>query len=464
MKINELETLLGQSRANIRFYEKEGLLSPTRNENGYREYTEEDIAVLKKIIIFRKLGLSLPDIKSILEGNLDLSVAMEQNIQALTEQIDALNGALEVSKTLKNSAATNDTFDEELYWNLIQSKENDGEKFADLLKDYVEMEKRSLLAMWSSVFYTDFDDKVDKYGWKIALLTMLGLCVARGIGRMIFWNGTFWEGFSYPFFLFGFISLISLPIFFLHKKYKDMPPEEERPSKHPKLVAAFKWIGGLTYFIAYLVFIPSIAEDLLTVFNDNISYYASYKFNFIYFIIGLFDLALWVYLYSKYGLFPNRVTGEVGIKSNIPRKAKYKITLLSVLLLLISLIPSFGFYDYFTEDKLIINRLVYTKEYTWEDIDYYTLSEASGTLTFTVVMKDGTKSDCIGGAAMMWTSNLPEDKYPDQDYDFVLYLTHTYTDMGIELRVGDWDKLYKDLDYDYWIDLAKDIRKIAESK
>ena len=462
MKINELETLLGQSRANIRFYEKEGLLSPTRNENGYREYTKEDIAVLKKIIIFRKLGLSLPDIKSILEGNLDLSVAMEQNIQSLTEQIEALNGALEVSKTLKNSAATNDTFDEELYWNLIQNKETAGEKFADVLKDYIEIEKRSLLNMWSSVFFTNFEGKPEKYGWKNVLLIMLGLCVLRGFGRMIFWNGTFWEGFSYPFFIFGMVSLIILPIFFLHKKYENYPPEETPPPKHPKLVTALKWIGGLTYFIAYLFFIPSIAEDLLINVNDNIAYYASYKFYFIYMVTGIFVLALWIFLYSNMGLFPDRITGEAGIKSNIPRKAKRKIAFLSVILLFISLIPSCGFYDCFTEDKLIINRIIYSKEYTWNQIDYYTLSEDSGTLTFTVVMKDGTTSDCIGGEAVAWTDNLPEDKYPNYECDFVLYLTRTYTDMGIELRVDDWGKLYKDLNYDYWIDLAKDIREIAE--
>lgn len=96
MKINEIETLLGQSRANIRFYEKEGLISPTRNENGYREYTEEDIAILKKIIIFRKLGLSIPDIKEIFNGTLDLTVAMEQNIQNLL----LVSNGLEDSHTL----------------------------------------------------------------------------------------------------------------------------------------------------------------------------------------------------------------------------------------------------------------------------------------------------------------------------------------------------------------------------
>lgn len=48
MKINEIEELLQISRANVRFYEKEGLLHPKRGDNGYRDYSEEDIACLKK--------------------------------------------------------------------------------------------------------------------------------------------------------------------------------------------------------------------------------------------------------------------------------------------------------------------------------------------------------------------------------------------------------------------------------
>ena len=41
MKINEVEQMLGISKANIRFYEKQNLLTPRRNENGYREYSQE---------------------------------------------------------------------------------------------------------------------------------------------------------------------------------------------------------------------------------------------------------------------------------------------------------------------------------------------------------------------------------------------------------------------------------------
>ena len=50
MTIKEVEEKTGLARSNIRFYEKEKLISPDRNEtNGYREYTEENVNDIKKI-------------------------------------------------------------------------------------------------------------------------------------------------------------------------------------------------------------------------------------------------------------------------------------------------------------------------------------------------------------------------------------------------------------------------------
>ena len=43
MTIKELEERTGMTRANIRYYETEGFLSPERRENGYRDYSEEDL-------------------------------------------------------------------------------------------------------------------------------------------------------------------------------------------------------------------------------------------------------------------------------------------------------------------------------------------------------------------------------------------------------------------------------------
>lgn len=94
MRVNEVEELLQISRANIRFYEKEGLLHPKRSSNGYRSYSSEDVAVLKEIIIFRKLGLSLAEIRDVLEGKVSVSEALFSNAERLQEQIEELNGAL----------------------------------------------------------------------------------------------------------------------------------------------------------------------------------------------------------------------------------------------------------------------------------------------------------------------------------------------------------------------------------
>ena len=64
MKINEVEQQAGITKRNIRFYEQQGLLSPKRNlENGYREYTEEEVAELKKIKLLRKLSLPIEEIR-----------------------------------------------------------------------------------------------------------------------------------------------------------------------------------------------------------------------------------------------------------------------------------------------------------------------------------------------------------------------------------------------------------------
>ena len=64
MKINEVEALVGITRKNIRFYEAEGLLSPRRNsQNGYRDYGETEVEVLRRIKLLRKLGLPLEEIR-----------------------------------------------------------------------------------------------------------------------------------------------------------------------------------------------------------------------------------------------------------------------------------------------------------------------------------------------------------------------------------------------------------------
>lgn len=136
MKINEAEQVLGITKANIRFYEKEGLISPSRTENGYREYSEADIRQLKQIVILRKLGIPVQQIGDILDGALPLQEALEENIASLNAQIDALNGALAMTKQLRQE--NRDTLDTDRCWELIQSQEAQGFRFHELVEDYLK--------------------------------------------------------------------------------------------------------------------------------------------------------------------------------------------------------------------------------------------------------------------------------------------------------------------------------------
>lgn len=88
MNIAEAERRTGLSRANIRFYEKEGLLTPTRGENGYRDYTEDDVQTLRKIM---RLRLSVPDIRAIESGEKALP-------EAAAGQLDVLQGDIRESE------------------------------------------------------------------------------------------------------------------------------------------------------------------------------------------------------------------------------------------------------------------------------------------------------------------------------------------------------------------------------
>lgn len=62
MNIQEVEQKTGLERGNIRFYEKEGLLHPARQSNGYRDYSQEDIQTLLRIKLLRQLNISLGEI------------------------------------------------------------------------------------------------------------------------------------------------------------------------------------------------------------------------------------------------------------------------------------------------------------------------------------------------------------------------------------------------------------------
>jgi len=105
MTIKEVEERLDITRANVRFYEKEGLLITRRNAiNGYREYSEENIDALKKIIFLRNLDVSIEDIRNVQINKLTMEELLSKYNEILKEKAKAYEASrLTCLEMIKNS-------------------------------------------------------------------------------------------------------------------------------------------------------------------------------------------------------------------------------------------------------------------------------------------------------------------------------------------------------------------------
>ena len=219
MTIKELETILDIPRATIRFYEKEGLISPQREGNGYRDYSEEDVARLKKIIILRKIGLPVNEIADIFDGAKTLPEALEENLQNLQKQMDELRGAMNMSKRMQEASLEIQDLDAEKYWNLVEEEEKHGNKFMTIAKDIAQVERGVLSSYfgWTSKDGQLYDSWPGLVGKVIVVMALTGcvMCLYRGS-----WNiKNFRDG------IFGILTImaveavLSIPMYFLGKKY-----------------------------------------------------------------------------------------------------------------------------------------------------------------------------------------------------------------------------------------------------
>lgn len=90
MKTCDVERELGLTKHTIYFYEKEGFIHPQRDENGYRNYSNEDISILQMVKFLRNMNISIEDVKGILNGKLQLQECLMVNKINIEKQLESL--------------------------------------------------------------------------------------------------------------------------------------------------------------------------------------------------------------------------------------------------------------------------------------------------------------------------------------------------------------------------------------
>ena len=101
MQIKEVQEKLKISSYTLRYYEKMGLIQPYRDENGYRNYREEDIHKIERIIFLRDINVPIEDIKDILNNKVTFQDVLENHIQKVNTEIESLQYIKNMCEDLK---------------------------------------------------------------------------------------------------------------------------------------------------------------------------------------------------------------------------------------------------------------------------------------------------------------------------------------------------------------------------
>ena len=154
MTIKEMEARSGMARANIRFYEAEGLISPLREANGYRNYSEEDLELLLRIKLLRTLGLSLEEIKSLSQGEEELGNALDKRLVQLNREQAERARAEAVCRSMREDNVRFETLDAQRYLDAYASGPEKEQPAPDAL---AADQLPKVRAPWRRFFARSFD-------------------------------------------------------------------------------------------------------------------------------------------------------------------------------------------------------------------------------------------------------------------------------------------------------------------
>ena len=97
MYIGEVSKAVGLPTKTIRYYEDVGLVQPARSDNGYRDFSDQDIHKLAFLERSRSLGFSIDDCRTLLSlyedrdrASADVKAIAIEHLQRITRKIDEL--------------------------------------------------------------------------------------------------------------------------------------------------------------------------------------------------------------------------------------------------------------------------------------------------------------------------------------------------------------------------------------
>ena len=193
MKIKQVEELVGITRKNIRFYEDQGLLNVERAENGYREYHQADVIRLQEIKLFRKMDISIEEMKLLFEKKKSLQICLEQHLKELEHRKEGILKMQEMCERLILEHRSLESLNAEDCLEEIEQMEKEGAKFMNVNKTDVHRKKRTgaiagaavmtllMLLTIIIIFWANTQDPIPP----VLLMLLVGIPAVIVIGTLI---------------------------------------------------------------------------------------------------------------------------------------------------------------------------------------------------------------------------------------------------------------------------------------
>src|SRR6185369_1075149 len=94
MTVSKLASVCGLSRTTVLYYESQGLLKPAvRSDSNYRVYGDREVERLRQIRVYRGVGMSVREIRTVLAGpQNDVASALKRRLAEVDKEIETLRG------------------------------------------------------------------------------------------------------------------------------------------------------------------------------------------------------------------------------------------------------------------------------------------------------------------------------------------------------------------------------------
>ncbi len=133
MRIGEMAKKGGITVRALSYYDKEGLLTPSaESEGGYRLYTDKDLAKLLQILMMKRLGFTLNEIKKriiAMDTTFEVSNVLTEHATNIRKEIDHLTASLNALESLNEEIILMDSVDFKKFADILAHLQMKNERY-----------------------------------------------------------------------------------------------------------------------------------------------------------------------------------------------------------------------------------------------------------------------------------------------------------------------------------------------